>query len=115
MAKKGLFEAVRRTAGMLALVLVVGMAVVGCSDGSTGGGGGGGGGSGGKPALLSNEATADQAAARLDEIIAYSETPDNVKTAAQGLKGNWSFYSSDWVSKGAAAIVLINGYIANIP
>jgi hypothetical protein len=41
MKKKGLFEAVHRTAGMLAMALVFGMVVVGCGDGAGGGDGGG--------------------------------------------------------------------------
>jgi hypothetical protein len=37
MAKKGLFEAVRRTAGMLALVLAFGLTMTGCATTNKGG------------------------------------------------------------------------------
>jgi hypothetical protein len=65
-----------------------------------------------KPAELSSSATAAEALAKLDEIIAYSDTPDDVKKAVQIMKAGWSTtYSPYWTTVGGTTIDAINGII----
>jgi hypothetical protein len=51
-----------------------------------GGGAGGAGGKGGKPAMLSEDATLDEAIAKLDEIIDYPKTPPAMIPAARNTR-----------------------------
>jgi hypothetical protein len=68
-----------------------------------------------KPAKLTSSATADQALAKLNEIIAYPGTPSGVKADAQYYKNYWSGYSAVWSSVSFSVIPTINAMIDNIP
>jgi hypothetical protein len=87
----------------------------------TAGGGGGGGGGGGltKPAILDNNATYQEAADKLDDIIEYCEAhPGNqnnsVKLSVETMKKNFSAYnvSGNWNTAALVNISAINGYIS---
>ncbi|GHV81995.1 hypothetical protein AGMMS49991_05530 [Spirochaetia bacterium] len=93
---------------MVIAVLAFGLVLVGCDDG----------GGGSKPALLAANATYAQAMAKLDEIIAYSGTPANIKEWAELNKTDLSSgpqYESGWSTVGASIVAGINGKIADIP
>jgi hypothetical protein len=96
--------------GIIAIGALISLGLAGCPMDSGGGGNGGG-----KPAALSNSATADEALAALDAIIAYSGTPAATKTQAETLKANWSTYSSNWSATGISAITQINIMIDALP
>jgi hypothetical protein len=68
----------------------------------------GGSSGGGKPSQLSSNASESQARAKLDEIIAYSGTPAEVKEEAQLIKNAWSAYSSNWSVTKSSIIPVIN-------
>jgi hypothetical protein len=72
-------------------------------------------GGGVKPAKLLSSATASEASAKLDEIIAYSGTPGTVVTSAQTMKTGWSGYSSNWSFYATTVIMQINLLIDSIP
>jgi hypothetical protein len=95
--------------GMAAMVLVFGLVLEGCSSD------GGGSPHSSKPAKLASGATAAQAYDKLNEIIGYSGTPDNVRAAAEALKMNWSVYSLGWSTVGPTTIAQINSWIDVIP
>jgi hypothetical protein len=97
--------------GVGVLLLVVGAAFVACDKDDDGGGGGGG---SSKPSELSSDATADQALAKLNEIIAYSGTPADTKSSAETMKGNWNTYSSSWSTSKIATIPVINAMIKTL-
>jgi hypothetical protein len=90
-------------------------------DGGGGGSGGGGSGSGSgsgstKPDKLPNNASASQATAKLDEIIAYCDAhpgalSTEIKTFAQGYKFFMPTYQNTWISLGPAMIADINHLI----
>jgi uncharacterized protein (UPF0147 family) len=99
-------------AGMAALLLSFGLVFIGCPtdpdpdpDPAPSG----------KPTALATNATAAQALATLDAIIAYPGTPAATKTSAQTLKAQWNTYASNWSYAGASAISAINTLIASIP
>jgi hypothetical protein len=81
-------------------------------------GGGGGGGSGGntvtKPAPLANNATIDEAIAKLDEIIAYCDSHSGntaVRSSASGMKTNLETSKTNpmyWTGAQSATISTIN-------
>jgi hypothetical protein len=114
-------------AAALFLIAVLGL-LAGCSGaftdpghtdaGVNGGGGGWGSGSGNgtKPEKLAGSATAAQARAKLDEIIAYSGTPAVIKDGAEAMISNWSSnLTSTWQYSGQATIFAINQFIDTIP
>jgi hypothetical protein len=68
-----------------------------------------------KPAHLAISATAAEALAKLNEIIAYSGTPDAAKTAAQTLRNSWSYFSPNWSTISISTITAINVFIDQIP
>jgi hypothetical protein len=68
-----------------------------------------------KPAKLSPSATAQQANAKLDAIIAYPGTPGDIREEAEWMKDEWSYYSSNWSSMGAETVAFINSLIDDIP
>ncbi|MDR1099890.1 MAG: hypothetical protein LBL28_05350, partial [Treponema sp.] len=70
-----------------------------------------GGGGASKPALLSSNATYQQAIDKLDEIIEYCEdhpgtANDGVKSSARTMRDNLS--DSNWDIQGSARVSLIN-------
>jgi hypothetical protein len=84
-------------------------------------GGGSSSGTGGsvssKPAYLSSGATLTEALAKLDEIIAYPETPNSTLALAESMKATLSnpYYYSAWPSAGLTMIPQINSMIDMIP
>jgi hypothetical protein len=93
--------------GNIAIGALIAIVLAGCVN-PTGGGEN-------KPEQLTNSATADQALAVLDELIAYPETPAATKAAAEALKNNWSSYSGDWNSNKTTMIAQINNLVDTIP
>jgi hypothetical protein len=87
----------------------------GNGDGS---GDGNGSSNGEKPVELSSNATFDETIAKLDEIIAYSGTPADTKTAAQDLKDTLKSLESAlkpaWSYAGASYLTLANNLIVTI-
>jgi hypothetical protein len=69
-----------------------------------------------KPRKLSYSVTAEQAGAKVDEIIAYSGTPSHTEESARQLKSTWSYFASYWsMNNGYGAIRQINALIDSIP
>ncbi|MDR1586561.1 MAG: hypothetical protein LBS57_03800, partial [Treponema sp.] len=71
--------------------------------------------SSGKPSTLSRSASAAQALEALDAIIAYPDTPAEVKLQAEALKITVSSNSGNWESLGTTVIDQINGIITVLP
>jgi hypothetical protein len=92
--------------GMLAVMLVFGSVLIACDDGS-----------GGKPALLAGNATADQALAKLDEIIAYSGSTAQIIYSAENLKSSIELAKDydEWDTVKTQTISAINLMIRSIP
>jgi hypothetical protein len=104
--------------GMLVIMLAFGLVLTGCGDSKTGDPGSPPGGkNSGKPTELAPNATHAEAAAKLDEIIAYPETPDGTKEQAQGLKKDMPQYSLVWGYEDTAKNIIsfINVLIDQIP
>jgi hypothetical protein len=111
--------------GMLAIMLAFGLILTGCGDSETGDPGSPPSGkNGGKPAELAPNATHAEAMAKLDEIIAYSGTPEEAKDELRELKEDIASYASLWdipmggtadTTMGAMLIPQINDVIKQLP
>jgi hypothetical protein len=110
--KKNTFpKAAGRVAGLLAVLLVVGLGLAGCPTESDSGGG--------IPDKLADNASYDDTVAKVDEIIEYcDDNPgtmnDAVKTALGTIKTSLTTgttYSANWSSVGASMVASVNGYI----
>jgi hypothetical protein len=110
--------------GLPALLLVMSLAVfAGCNNpaqiSGPGGGGGGGGGGSQKPALLSTNASYEQAMAKIDEGLAYcNNNPNDMNnTAKQGFAEYKHYimpapiYRDNWTNNGSFLISGINTLI----
>jgi hypothetical protein len=82
-------------------------------------GNGGNGNNGGKPAELSSNATFGETIAKLDEIIAYTGTPEAIKTEAQNAKDSLKSFEDTlkptWSYSGISYIYLTNTIINALP
>jgi hypothetical protein len=101
---------------MLGTVLAVGLVLAGCktdADDDTLPSPGGG----GKPALLATDGnvTYEQAIAKLDEILAYSGTPEHIKGSVEALKVTITTTASNWSVVQSAHVTSINAVIYGIP
>jgi hypothetical protein len=102
--------------GIVAIGAVIGLTVFGCDTGSSSSGGGGGSNPPGQPPELPDEATKDQAIAKLNEIINHPNASAETKAAAQALKVQVEAMTGDqWTSGGAAKITAINNLVDTIP
>jgi hypothetical protein len=115
-------KAAAKAAGLLAVLLVMGLGLTGCPTEDNGGGGGNGGdGGGGKPAKLSEGAGYNEIAAKIDEVIEYcNNNPGmmnigvkaNVTLLKEMLANNWQDYNTNpdnWT--GLGFVRAVNGQI----
>jgi hypothetical protein len=104
------WKTVVRTAGLLAVLLTIGLVAAGCKHDSDSGGGG-------KPAELAAGATKAQALEKLDQIISYCDSHSNpantaVKTQAEGMKTFIESCTPEyWTANQAEIIEGINVFI----
>ena len=108
MKNNKLFLAGMAVKAILIAMLALGLVLTGCPTEPP---------AAGKPTRLASDATHAQAMAKLDDIIAYSGTPEATKTLAQQMKTTYgtSVISSSWSTYRTLVVGQINQLIGQIP